>query len=137
MWISNRIIEEASYTIDFVNERIKFAKYSERFDVNDPSLIAPNNMREAVLNLLKNNPPQNNIDLLSSVYHSMAESYKNAILELEKITEKQYSTIYIVGGGAKNTYLNNLVRKYTSKKVIPLPIEATSIGSIAIQMKVK
>lgn len=137
MWISNRIIEEASYTIDFVNERIKFAKYSERFDVNDPSLIAPNNMREAVLNLLKNNPPQNDIDLLSSVYHSMAESYKNAIMELEKITEKQYSTIYIVGGGAKNTFLNNLVRKYTFKKVVPLPIEATSIGSIAIQMKVK
>jgi fused signal recognition particle receptor len=36
---------------------------------------------------------------------------------LENNTGKTYPGIYIVGGGAKNTYLNALTEKYTGKKV--------------------
>ena len=65
----------------------------------------------------------------------MALSYKKAIEGLEAITNKKYHSIYIVGGGAKNTYLNNLIEKYTNLKVVAMPIEATALGNIKIQMK--
>ena len=65
----------------------------------------------------------------------MALSYKKSIVELEKITGKSYKKIFIIGGGAKNNYLNNLVRKYTGLEVIPMPIEATALGNIKVQMK--
>ena len=65
----------------------------------------------------------------------MAHGYKTAIEDLEKNTGKQYSYIYIVGGGAKNVYLNELTEKITGKRVVALPIEATSIGNLKTQMK--
>ena len=37
--------------------------------------------------------------------------------------------------GAKNGYLNGLTEKYTGKKVVALPIEATAIGNMMIQIK--
>ena len=56
--------------------------------------------------------------------------------ELEQITEKQYDCIYIVGGGAKNGFLNRLTQETSNKRVVALPIEAAAIGSIKIQMEV-
>ena len=47
-----------------------------------------------------------------------------------------FDRIYIVGGGAKNKFLNKLTEDVTGKKVIALPIEATAIGNLKIQLKV-
>ena len=135
MWIANKLREEVLYTQQFIDKNIRNVDYKVTFDVNDQSLLAPSNMKEAILSLIKRVPPQNNLELFSSVYHSMAFSYKNAIEELEKITNKVYKSIVIVGGGAKNQYLNELIEEYTNKKVIALPIEATALGNIKIQMK--
>ena len=135
MYLTNRVIEETGYTFDDIAEGLKKTKYCETFDVNDPSLNAPSNMKEAILSLLRNNPPKDDIDLFASIYRSQAICYKKAIEELEIITNKKYYKIYIIGGGAKNKYLNDLVREYTKLEVIALPIEATALGNIKIQMK--
>ena len=136
MWINNRVRDELNLEQSTINELIFTSKYKETFDVNDPSLIAPKCMKEAVLSLLKENPPQTEIDLFASIYRSLALCYRKAIDELEAITSNKYKKIYIIGGGAKNIYLNNMVREYTGLSVISLPIEATALGNIIIQMKV-
>ena len=59
-----------------------------------------------------------------------------AIVGLEKNTGKTYPEIYIVGGGAKNTFLNKLTEEATGNEVIALPIEATALGNLKIQMEV-
>ena len=41
---------------------------------------------------------------------------------------------HIVGGGAKNGFLNRLTEEATGKSVIALPIEATALGNLKIQM---
>jgi rhamnulokinase len=92
-------------------------------------------MKEAIVELLKHNPPKNDFEIFSSIYRSMALCYKKSIEELEKITRKKYKKLYIIGGGAKNKYLNELVQKYTKLEVIAMPIEATSLGNIKVQMK--
>ena len=46
-----------------------------------------------------------------------------------------YDKLYIVGGGAKNGFLNRLTEEATGKTVVALPIEATALGNIKIQMK--
>ena len=135
MYLVNRVIQEIGQNIPYVMKHIEESKYKRTFDVNDESLNAPKSMREAILKLLKDNPPKRDIDLFASIYHSLALCYKKAIEELEKITGKTYKKIYIVGGGAKNKYLNNLVKEYTNLEVIALPIEATSLGNIKVQMK--
>ena len=62
---------------------------------------------------------------------------KQAIEEIERNTGKTYEKLYIVGGGAKNQYLNRLTEEATGKQVIALPIEATALGNLNIQMEVE
>ena len=40
-----------------------------------------------------------------------------------------------VGGGAKNDFLTRLTAESTGRQVIALPIEATSLGNLKIQME--
>lgn len=51
-------------------------------------------------------------------------------------TGQHWDKLYIVGGGAKNAALNELTAHYTGKQVVALPIEATAIGNLKIQMSI-
>ena len=135
MWINNKARLDSKLTQEYIDKHINDVDYKVTFDVNHPSLLAPDNMKTAILNLLSKCPPINDLELFASIYRSMAESYKLAIEELEDITNKQFDKVVIIGGGAKNKYLNKLVEEFTGKKVIAMPIEATALGNIKIQMK--
>lgn len=135
MWIANQLKIETNLTQEFVDKNIDGVHYKVTFDVNDKTLLSPTSMKKAVIKLLEKCPPQNNLELFSSVYRSMAKSYKDAIDELETITGNKIEKIMIIGGGAKNKYLNKLVEEYTGKQVIAKPIEATALGNIKMQMK--
>ena len=74
-------------------------------------------------------------DYFNCAMRSLALGYKKALEELEANTGRKYSKLYIVGGGAKNGYLNALTEEATGKTVVALPIEATAIGNLKIQMK--
>lgn len=135
MWIANRVKNETGISQEFIDNNINSVDYKVTFDVNDESLLAPENMKKAVLKLLEKCPPQNDLEIFASIYRSMAKSYKKAIEELEMITEKPIEKVVIIGGGAKNLFLNKQVEEYTNKQVIAMPIEATALGNIKIQMK--
>lgn len=135
MWIANQLKIETNLTQEFVDKNIDSVHYKVTFDVNDKTLLSPTSMKKAVVKLLEKCPPQNNLELFSSVYRSMAKSYKDAIDELETITGNKIEKIMIIGGGAKNKYLNKLVEEYTGKQVIAKPVEATALGNIKMQMK--
>lgn len=101
------------------------------FDPNDASLYNPTSMVSAVRALVGSD------DLglvLASAYHSLAVSYAQAIIDLEHITGKRYTAIHIIGGGARNWHLNQMTADISKKKVIAGPVEATSLGIIAIQL---
>ena len=91
-------------------------------------------MKAAILGLLGEKSLTDG-QLLASVHHSLASCYGTAVRELEKITGRSWERLYIVGGGAKNEYLNELTAQYTGKQVIALPIEATALGNLHIQME--
>jgi len=137
MWLVNEVCRQKGLNVVEICKQLDDVKYNELFDVNDSSLQAPDNMESAIKALLKHNPPKNDLELFASIYHSLAESYRKAIVELEAATGCKYNYVYIVGGGAKNNYLNKLTEKYTGRKVVALPIEATALGNIKVQQKVK
>lgn len=101
------------------------------FDVNDRTLVAPDNMIYAIGKLICSD------DLgmiLNSAYHSLAKSYSEAMTEIEAVTGKRFNAIHIVGGGCQDEYLNALTRDYTGKDVTAGPIEATATGNIVSQI---
>lgn len=69
------------------------------------------------------------------LYHEKLNGRLEGVEELEANTRKQYEKLYIVGGGAKNAFLNHLTEEATGKQVISLPIEATALGNLKIQME--
>lgn len=137
MWIINELKRELCPDSDFdsIISEAAGSGCNARLDANDPSLFAPASMKEAFDTLLPGELCGVG-DYFKCAYASLALSYKKAVEELEINTGKSYDRIYIVGGGAKNTYLNDLTEKAMNKKVIALPIEATAIGNLKIQMQV-
>ena len=103
-------------------------------DVNDPVFLAPDSMKAAFDEKLPH-PPKCAMGYFRCAYRSLAQGYRQAIEEIERNTATTYQKLYIVGGGAKNGYLNRLTQQATGKQVAALPIEATALGNLKIQMK--
>ena len=101
-----------------------------------PTFLIP--LRAAFDEVLSENgaaKPESPADYFRCAYLSLAESYRKAIAELEANTGESYHAIYIVGGGARNAFLNELTAKLTGKEVRALPIEATALGNLRLQMR--
>ena len=136
MWLVNELQRELCPEMEFP-EIVKLAEESTcavLVNANAPEFLAPESMKAAFdaatggLNQIG--------DYFRCAYRSLAVSYKEALEELEANTGCTYGKLYIVGGGAKNTFLNRLTEEATGKQVIALPIEATALGNLNIQMEV-
>lgn len=134
MWILQNLQKQLDYSYGEMAEMAQNCGEKRIFDVNAPEISAPTDMKAAILGLLGEDD-LTDAQLLASVHHSLASCYGTAVRELEQITGRSWDRIYIVGGGAKNGYLNALTQQYTGKQVIALPIEATALGNLHIQME--
>ena len=136
MWLINRLKDELCPETDFT-DIVKMAEkssYAETVDANAPVFMSPKSMKEAFDSQLTE-PPKNEWDYFRCAYLSLALSYKTAVDELERNMGMFYDKIYIVGGGAKNKFLNRMTAYFTKKRVVALPIEATAVGNLKIQME--
>ena len=134
MWLLQSIRKDLNKSLSY-DEMMLLAQKSkehELIDVNAPQLVAPKSMIEAVKALAKK-PDMPLEDVLSSVYHSLASSYGRAVREIEKVTGKTVTSIHIVGGGSKDSFLNKLTREYTGKPVFAGPTESTATGNLLAQ----
>ena len=134
MWLANRLKEELCPDMPF-SEIVKAAQDSAcdvLLDANAPEFLAPKSMK-AAFDAAADHALHSVGDYFRCAYRSLAASYKQAIEELERNTGRTYERLYIVGGGAKNAFLNALTQEATGKRVIALPIEATALGNLKIQ----
>ena len=135
MWLFQNIRKNLNkkYTYDEMMRMAMESSFTKTFDPNAPTLVAPENMIDAIRDLLgEKDLPLG--DLLSSVYHSLAVSYDKAVKTVEKLTGEIIGSIHIMGGGSKDAYLNRLTAKVTGKPVLAGPVEATALGNLLCQM---
>ncbi len=135
MWIVNELQRDLcpEEKIADIVLKAQESTYDEVLDANHESLLAPSSMKSAFDSLLSVKP-ESRYDYFRCAFKSLALSYKKAIEELEHNTGKSYSKLYIVGGGARNQFLNRLTQEATGKQVVALPIEATALGNLKIQL---
>lgn len=134
MWLFQNIRRnlDKKYTYDEMMNMAKESNFKELINPNAKEFVAPDNMIEAIRNYL--GKPELPIgDVLSSVYHSLANSYKEAVQTIENVSGKQIDLINIIGGGSKDSYLNELTKEYTGKRLLAGPTEATAIGNLIAQ----
>ena len=136
MWLVNELKRELCPEATFP-EILKAARESScsiLVDANAPEFLAPKSMK-AAFDEKSSNALHTVGDYFRCAYRSLADSYRKALSELERNTGKTYEQLYIVGGGAKNEFLNDLTREATGKEVIALPIEATALGNLKVQIE--
>lgn len=136
MWVVNRLREELCPARPWEEITAEAAKsgFSEWTDVNADAFLSPESMKAAFDGAFKSKP-ESAADYFNCAYISLAHCYKSALDELGRNTGEKFSQLYIVGGGAKNKYLNKLTEEICKIKVNALPIEATTIGNLKIQIK--
>ena len=136
MWLVNELRRDICPELPFP-EIVNAAEESTcgiLVDANAQEFLAPKSMK-AAFDKATGGSLHTIGDYFRCAYRSLAVSYQKAIEELEANTRKQYEKLYIVGGGAKNAFLNHLTEEATGKQVIALPIEATALGNLKIQME--
>lgn len=136
MWLINELQRELCPDVSFP-EIVKMAEQSTcevLVNANAPEFLAPKSMKTA-FDTASGNALQSTGDYFRCAYRSLAVSYRDALAELETNTGHKYTRLYIVGGGAKNAFLNRHTEEATGKQVIALPIEATALGNLKSQME--
>ena len=113
------------------------ADFPGRVDVDDPSFLAPESMSAAVRAYCERTGqpvPQSRGELLSCVYHSLAQCYAQSVRQLERLTGRSFQAVHIVGGGSQDAYLNQLTASATGLPVYAGPTEGTALGNLLVQM---
>ena len=136
MWVPNELRRELCPEAPFPElvREAEESSFSQTVDVNHRDFLAPESMKRLFDDRLSPKPETRG-DYFRCAYLSLAEAYKTAVEELERNLGRTFDTLYIVGGGAKNRLLNELVRQRVGKPVVALPIEATTLGNLKIQME--
>ena len=137
MWLVNQLQKELCPDTAFpqIVQMAEESRCDITVDANAPEFLSPESMR-AAFDQATGGKLQSVGDYFRCAYLSLAQSYKQSIEEMEHNTGSTYEKLYIVGGGAKNAFLNRLTQEATGKQVIALPIEATALGNLKIQMEV-
>lgn len=139
LWIIQNLIREMNLEIVEAIELAKTSKENNiKLDVNNDRFLSTNNMKEEILSYLNENGFQekfSDADLINIVFVSLACSYKTSIKEIENMLKRKFNKLVILGGGAKNKYLNDLIRKICDLKVETYPYECSALGNLLSQIE--
>ena len=127
------------YTYAEMTEMAQSAKaYAGRINPDDPRFAHPTDMEEEIRNVLFDNgfaAPANDAKMLSCIYHSLAERYKEVLDMLKELAPFPIEKLHIIGGGSANDLLNQWTADAIGITVVAGPTEATAIGNLMVQAK--
>jgi rhamnulokinase len=135
LWMIQSVKKECNDAYDFPTLSQMAREAGEvkwRVNVNDDAFLAPDSMINAVKAAVGEELTLS--EVLAVIYLSLAETYRDTLDELEVCTGKKIDTLYIIGGGSRDTYLNELTARISGRTVYTGLVEATSTGNILCQM---
>ncbi len=131
-------LEEKISWNDIVDRTKAAPAFLSFIDVNDHVFFDAGNMTQKIQTYCENigQPvPQTKGEVARTVYESLALSYKEAFDGLEQLKGSRIDVLHIVGGGSKNTLLNQMTANAIGREVIAGPAEAAAIGNLMVQVK--
>lgn len=79
--------------------------------------------------------PQGYAEIIRCVFDSLSLRYRQVFTWLKEFADFRLDTLYIIGGGSLNNYLNQMTANSCGVTVKAGPQEATAIGNIMLQAK--
>ena len=105
-------------------------------DVDDPRFSAPGNVPERIADYCRESGqavPDSIAATMRCIYESLAMKYCLTIKQLAEVTGKPVRGIRMVGGGIRDAFLCQMTADYCGIPLVAGPMEAASIGNIAVQ----
>jgi rhamnulokinase len=118
-----RLAEEAKPLVSFINPA-------------DPRFAGPGDMPNKIAAYCRETGqpvPEGVGAIVRCVFESLALTYRRGLDNLERLSGQKLSRLHIVGGGTKNTLLNQFAADASGRTVITGPVEATAIGNLLVQ----
>ena len=129
--------ENRNYSYAQMTQMAEQAKgYTGRINPDHPRFANPANMDAEIRQALADSghpQPQNDAEMLSCIYHSLAQRYGEVMDMLRQLSPFEPERLHIIGGGAANTLLNRWTEEAVGIPVVAGPTEATAIGNLKIQ----
>ena len=119
-------------------ELARLAAESEPFfaAIDPDAFLAPGDMPSRIAQFCRDTGqrvPQAPGQFCRVILESLALRYRQVLESLESLTGRRIETIHIVGGGSRNSLLNQFVADSTERRVVAGPAEATAAGNILVQ----
>ncbi|VGO23021.1 rhamnulokinase [Pontiella sulfatireligans] len=106
-------------------------------DPSDEVFLAPGDMAGRIQDYCERTGqarPQTHAQIIRAAYEGLALLYASVYESLEQLAGRTLDTLRIVGGGCKDTLLDQLAANATGRKVVTGPTEATATGNLIMQM---
>ncbi len=78
--------------------------------------------------------PESKGAIVRCILESLAMKYRKTFIELETLTEKTIPVLHVVGGGSRDTLLNQFTADALNRPVMTGPSEATALGNLTGQL---
>lgn len=105
-------------------------------DLDDPRLIAPENMPELIQAMCRETGqpvPQGRGPIVRCALESLALKYRKTLRALDGVLGRKTERLHIIGGGTQNKLLCQMTADACGVPVVAGPIEATALGNIGVQ----
>lgn len=108
------------------------------FDVDDPRLLPPGDMPSRICTLLAERGaphPEGPAQVVRAVLDSLAEALARSVHDAAGLSGQRVDVVHVVGGGAQNALLCQLLADACALPVVAGPVEATAIGNVLVQAR--
>lgn len=130
--------EGKKYSFSELEAMAKESKSFKYFiDPDDPVFVPAGNIPDRIREYCRKTNqeiPQNEGEIVRCINESLAMKYRYSFEEIKDCTNKDYKTMYMVGGGIQSKLLCEMTSNACNMTVCAGPVEATVLGNIAIQL---
>lgn len=143
MWLLERCrkvwkSEHKSYGYGEIMDMARRSSFASLINPDDHRFANPDNMVDEIYKYCVEHgeePPASDADVVRCIFLSLANRYAEVLGMLREISPQPINRLHVIGGGAKNSLLNQLTADAIGIPVVAGPAEATSIGNCMIQAK--
>lgn len=107
-------------------------------DLEDPRFLPPGGMPDRLRAYCREQGapvPGSRGQLVRVILESIADSYRRALTDLERVTGQAVDALHVFGGGSQNRLLCQLAADACGVRVVAGPAEATALGNLLIQAR--
>ena len=121
--------------VQMAEEAVPFVRF---VNPDDPRFANPPCMTKAIVGYCEETGqpvPVTDADFIRCIFESLALRYNEVIGMLKEMAPFRIDRLHVIGGGSKNTLLNQFTANAIGMPVIAGPSEATAIGNAMVQAR--